>query len=1019
MSLALPRWLLSPLAITAALGLAAVPSAHAQSTGTIRGRVVETGSQRPLTAVQVVVGGTTQGAVTGADGEYVITAVRAGEQSITARRIGYTPVTRTVTVPAGGEVRLDVTLAATATRLDQIVVTGTGVATEKRQLGNSITTLDVAALTEKASVLNVAEVLQSKSPGVTLLPGSGTPGTAGEIRIRGTSSLSGYKPVVYIDGIRYNIDEIGSWPATGNGTAGLAQNTQVTSALNFINPNDIESIEIIKGPAAATLYGAEAANGVIQIITKKGTRGQQALQWRAQYERGQTELALDTPTNYTTCTQARIDLRDALGQPAWPGCQGVPVNAILTDNPIQRDPNALRTGDLERLSLSLRGGGDRYSFYVAGDRDSDEGVFFNSVSKRNSVRGNFSFTPNEIASFTTTVSYLRADLRLPIGDESPAGILLSGVRGQPGFLRPETVGPGWSTINPARSNLYNNRTQSDRVTLGATVNVEPFSWFTNRLTLGLDYTDGTASLLFLPDENDQTPEGAVLQRRPNTRIYTIDYAGNLLFSPTSSLTSTTTFGTQIIANRTETLEARGTGLGAPTVTIIGSATTTSGANSFSENNSVGLFVQEQLGWNDRLFLTGALRADDNSSFGANFDAILYPKLSLAWVLSEEPALQRLTEAARLTTFKLRGAWGQAGRAPAPYSSVQTYSISVATLGATTASALRTSSYGNPDLKPEKGEEFEIGFDAGLFDDRVGIDLTYYDKSTRDMLVGVPVAHSLGFPVSRLDNLGEVRNRGLELLLTGTPVQLPNFGWDVSVNFATNDNELVDFGVAGKTRESAGTQAYGAVQEHREGYPLGGYWAQLPKRNPDGTPLLSATGAVVLDTAVYLGSSVPTREIGVSNTFTFLRDFRLYALFDYKGGHKLFNLKERNRCQSGGAENCWRTNDPRARFPVTGADSLLAAEIPVWRTVPGAYVEDASFVKLREVSLTYTIPQALVARTGASSASLSLSGRNLALWSDYSGIDPEVNSYGGRNFLRVDAYATPMTRRFSASVNLSF
>ena len=184
-------------------------------------------------------------------------------------------------------------------------MTGTAGAAERKTVGNSITQLDVADLTQKQTMLNVTEVLQSKTPGVTILPGSGAPGTAGEIRIRGASSISGYRPVVFIDGVRYSIDDLGSFSATGGGTLGLAQSTQVTSALNFLNPNDIESIEVIKGPAAATLYGAEAANGVIQIITKKGTRGQQKVQFGMRAERGRNEIVLDQPDNFTTCDAAK------------------------------------------------------------------------------------------------------------------------------------------------------------------------------------------------------------------------------------------------------------------------------------------------------------------------------------------------------------------------------------------------------------------------------------------------------------------------------------------------------------------------------------------------------------------------------------------------------------------------------------------------------------------------------------------------------------------------------------------
>jgi hypothetical protein len=291
-----------------------------------------------------------------------------------------------------------------------------------------------------------------------------------------------------------------------------------------------------------------------------------------------------------------------------------------------------------------------------------------------------------------------------------------------------------------------------------------------------------------------------------------------------------------------------------------------------------------------------------------------------------------------------------------------------------------------------------------------------------MLTSLATAPSTGFPVARTTNLGKVTNKGIELGISGTPMQTSNVVWDSRLSVATNKNRLVDFGIAGKTREVVtspfGIQAYAAVQEHRVGYPLAGYWAALPKRNPDGTPQLTPTGVVILDTATYRGASSPNREVGFSNTVTLFRNFRVYALLDWKGGMSIFNHKERNRCQTA-VDNCAAVNNPRARNPQTPADSILFKELVVWRTVPGVFIEKADFTKLREVSLTYTVPQQYLGRLGPSGASITISGRNLALWSDYSGIDPETNSYGGRTFLRVDAFATPNPRRLIGSVNLTF
>lgn len=1005
--------------------------AAAQATGRIVGTVRDAATGAPLSDVRVTVLGTEKGAATDVTGRYSMADVPAGTHQVRARRIGFSSTTVSVTVMAGQEVRADMTLRIAPTQLGEVVVTGTPVGQAKRELGNSVTQVDVAELTEKSTITNVSEALQSKTPGVTILPGSGVPGTSGEIRIRGAASLSGYKPVVFIDGIRYNIESLGNFNPTGSGLAGQAQSAQSTSALDLISPNDIESIEVLKGPAAATLYGADAAGGVIQIITKKGTRGQQRVRWTAKLERGNTDWALDTPLNYTTCDSVKQTTAAA----TWPGCQTVARNTILTDNPMQRDPDALRTATLQRLNLSVRGGGDRYSFFLSGLQDRDEGVYLNNYNNRKSARANFTISATDKVDFDLVSSYTTSNFRLPYQDESANALLLSAARGKPGRIplgsATEPNDSGWATILPRQSNRYHNETTSERVTLGGTFNYRPMEWFRNRFTAGLDYTSSLAELV-APPGSVEAAAGFAAQRTPRAHVYTLDYAGSIErpFPWMDGLLSTTAFGTQIVARKDQLLAATGTGLGAPDVTLIGTAATTTGSNTFSENNSVGYYVQQQFGWQNRLYLTGALRADDNSSFGKDFDVIIYPKLSMSWVLSDEPMFQRFfspTSFLGTEEFRFRTAWGRAGRAPAPYSATQTYTVGTVVVGGTTQSALRTLAFGNPDLKPEKGSEIEIGFDASFLGRRLGLDVTYYNKTMSDMLSTRALPGAAGFPGSLFANVGEVKNSGWETLITGAPIARANFAWDVRVNLATNKNELVSFGVPGKTLESPGGQAYGAVQQHRPGAPLGGYWVQLPLRDPaTGQPLYTGTLSLAnpnvsirLDTArTFIGPSAPTREIGFSNTFTFFRNFRLYALLDHKGGHHIFNLKEFNRCGTAN-DNCFLVNDPANRFALANGDTARHLEMLVRRQVHGVWVEKADFTKLRDLSLSWTVPGMLLTRTGASAAVLTLSGHNLALWTDYTGIDPEVNSYGGRNFVRVDAYASPMTRRWTLALNLNF
>jgi TonB-dependent starch-binding outer membrane protein SusC len=843
------------LAVLAAL-LCTAPPLFAQATGTIRGTVTQSGSGRPLAGARVEVVGSERGAVTNAGGEYTINGVPAGAASLRASLLGHAPATRAVSVGSGETASADFVLAEQSLGLDALVVTGTAGAAQRRTVGNAITQLDVEDLTSKTTVVNVTEILQSRTPGVTILPNAGTAGTAADIRIRGAGSLVTYAPVVYVDGVRYNTEGLGNFSPAGTGLT--ANNSfQTTSALNGINPNDIESIEVIKGPAASTLYGAEAAGGVIQIITKKGARGQQRTRWEARVETGRTEWGTETLTNYTTCDSAKQVAVDAQGSPVWPGCQGVARGTLLTDDPLRRDPDALRDGGLRRASVSVRGGAERFSFYVSGDLDEEEGVFLNNYSDRRSARANFSANPSRVLDFQVASTYINQNIRLPYGDESANGLLLSAARGRPG--RVSVVGEGWSTTNPERSNQYNNTTNSDRLILSGTVNYTPFEWLRNRLSIGLDFSSNLAQLLSIPGDAD-VPTGLAAQRIPRQHVYTIDYAGNVVRDLSKALESTTSVGVQVNARQSETLFASGTGLGSPDVVLIGTAQTISGSNTYTENNSVGYFVQQQFGWNSRLFVTGALRADDHSAFGSDFDLVVYPKASFSWVLSEEPALAGIFGAAAVESFKLRGAWGAAGTAPLPYSATQTYTIERVTLpDGSTGSGLRVAALGNPELRSERSRELEGGFDASWFGGRLEAEFSAYGKRTTDAIVTLGIPGSSGFgpggttPAiqSRQVNIGEITNSGLELGISGSPVQSRRLSWETRLTLATNRNELVAFNDPSKVNEIP-FQAYNSSglasavhQEHRPGRPLGGYYARFPRLDASGAPLLNATGTGVV------------------------------------------------------------------------------------------------------------------------------------------------------------------------------
>ena len=1011
------RWLSFPVfrrvGQAAALLFCTTSALAAQATGTIRGRVTDGGTGRPITDASVTLTGTRLGAVTNSAGDFVMLQVPSGTYEVGARRLGYSRIARPVTVTAGSDTRVDLALRVAASTLDAVVITGTAGEVEKRTIGNSITQLDVADLTMKTTVTNVTEVLQSKTPGLTLLPNSGTPGAAAEFRIRGAGSLVGYNPVVFIDGVRYNIAGLGNFNPTGTlgATGGQGQSTQITSALNLISPQDIESIEVLKGPAAATLYGAEAANGVIQIITKKGTRGQQNARFSVHGETGVNRQAIDMQDNYTLCDAAR---RAAPG--TYPGCVGKPLDTLLVQNPFRDDPRVLRNGEIRKYTASVRGGADRYSYYVGMNHDENQGVLSVSYENRNGGRANFGFSPTPKVDAAINFGFSQTRLRLPIADESAVSLSFGAARGRPGCAPPAgaltqvdstfcyTIG------SPRTSNRYNNQTRSQRITLGTTLNYRPLAWFRNRVTLGLDNTSSVAEVLSLPGESDDEPSGVFNQQVPRNTIYTIDYVGSAEHAFSSSLLSTTSVGSQVVSTKSESIFGQGIGLGAPTVTVIGSATIKNSSNTYAEQNSLGYYLQEQIGWNNRFFVTGAIRVDNNSAFGTNFNRIAYPKFSVSYVASEEPMLRERLARVGVNSLKLRGAWGQAGRAPNPYSATQTYIVSTATLGVNTVSALRTSAYGNPNLKPERGEEVELGFDVGALSDRLGLDFTFYNKQTNDLLVALPVAPSNGFQSSPQTNFGSIRNRGVEMSFTATPLSRANFTWDSRITYAANRNSLLSVPDTNTAKPIGGLAYTPGSQENHVGYPLGGYWSAFPVRDASGNYVLTATRALrFAPTKAYIGSPVPLHEIGVSNTVTLFRNLSVYALFDRKSGHYLYNGRERQRCLNG--NNCQFVN-------TAGQDTIA---IRAYRTSANdePYLEKADFVKLRDLSFTYRVPPRLIAFTGGQDASIVLAGHDVKLWSDYSGPDPETNSYGGRLFARADVYTLPMIQRWTLALNFSF
>jgi TonB-linked SusC/RagA family outer membrane protein len=1054
----------------------------AQATGTIQGTVTAAGTGRAMANVQIQVLGTTLSASTDLEGRYVIRDVPVGQRTIRASAIGYQRLEATVTVMAGQTVPVNFTLERAIIQLDEVVVTGTAGGQAKRELGITVSSIPVTEKLEDAPIKNVVELLTARTPGLTLLSNSGQVGSSSNIRIRGAGSLTaGYNPVFYVDGVRIE-----------SGTVEATSLFQGGTALDFLNPDDIESIEVIKGPAASTLYGADAANGVIQIITKKG-RGTQAAQWTVRGEVGQNEwvrsVSGDHYRTYRRCTVAMqnnpvAERGCAVAAGVWPADSlkwwgkdskgkavlyaGIPDSDIiripgsqefvLRDDPLFRHPAALRKGNSYDLDLSVRGGAGNMGYFASFNRSSDDGVYFNNFSRRIGGRGNFDFQVGRTLNMATQFSYARTHLQQPLANNASNGIIRNASRGR---ARGQTAPwePGFLGFSPWLSNEFDDQIRSERMTIGQTGNWQPFTWMRHKLTLGLDKHNYRETIFYKQDTTGRAPwgtinaTGVVDHEIVNIHRWTVDYSGSLDTRLTSSLSSVFSAGMQLNARTHHGFFALGQGLVANKLNLVSSAATRDAGEERVQQTSLGFFLEERVGWRDRMYLTGAVRIDDNSAFGADFSLVVYPKASFSWMISEEDFFKL----GFVNDLKLRAAWGEAGNAPAPFTADRTYTsgrlVTLVGTAETLVNTLVISSYGNPKLKAETGSEWEAGFDASLLDQRVGIEFTYYNKRTKDALISVPDPRSTGFTGNHLVNVGEIANSGIELLLNLTPVETRSFSWDATLSFSTNNNKLVSFGRypdGTPIREEIVFGAFADVQRHREGYPLGAFWAWDVERGPNGKPIVyDAAGNVianpVLDAPgqsvrvlsrcrwapsdpnwdrerdcqdIYMGPSVPPREASLTSTFTLFNNLSLFAQFDYRGGHyqwcALCSVNSRIDL------NTWDVNTGGTPLnpDVTVADVLALRSLQTL-----SHISKADFVKFRELSLTYTLPRSLTSSLPAIPGSrwtLTVSGRNLALWTKYKGKgDPEVNFNPDSFFQMLDYASTPQSRRLSASLRVSF
>ena len=974
----------STIPLVVALLLCSAGGVVAQNTGTVTGTVRDAVSREPLSAVRVSVEGTGLAQAANNVGRYLLLNVPVGQHTIEATRIGYGTSSRTVTVRAGETTVVDFNLREEAIALEAVVVTGTAGATRRREIGNQISQIkssDIAL----AAVTDLGDILQGRSTGVQINDFGGQVGAASQIRLRGNSSLTqGNMPLIYIDGIRM---EVGALSADDEAGA-------EASAFDMINPNDIERIEIVKGPAATTLYGTEAAGGVIQIFTKRGASGTPA--WQFSMDQGLSRMPFlenslnprsINPTGFqmSDCTRRQVFNRETkqfeIINEREPGC---PENGSW-----------FRDGHLQRYNLSVRGGSEAVTYFVSGRWGREEGVVDPQGQKSYGLRANATFQPFTGLNVTLNNNYQHRSITwIPDGNNA-SGLTLNVMRGTAGYTP--------------------NNDDSEVLNLDLISNIElfqtgtSFNWTTNnmwahRLTLGLDYSV-TDFIDWKYWDYYAEPTGSRENDQRQDRNLTADYSGTLNYSPFASVSSRLSFGGQLYEAFSYGLNGFDDRFAGPGEPQLGDGTNQSVFEGRLRVRSGGFFLEEALGFGDRLFLTGGMRWDGFSTFGEGFGLAKYPKLSVSYLVSDE-SFWPLDFVEQL---KLRSAWGQSGKAPGAFEAEKLWEAAQAD---EQQPAVVIDNLGNPDLGPERSTELELGFDLSAFDGRVTLEFTKYDQKTTDALIFVTPTPSEGTNNAVLRNLGEVKNWGTETALSVVPVRTENIEWVLGAQYSTNDSEITDLGPLKDLGSS-----------RQLGMPLRILWDDVLV-NP------GEVGVAPKKEKAMIGRLFPTDIVNVSTRLTLWRSLTLDVVGEGQYGHvrpvgAAYQNMRRNSLSNPVWPVCipvldqWlATPGPNSnRIKNSGLTTTQIAQCIQQYSDQGIWSTSADFFKIRSATLSWRLPSSWIPRTR--SAQISLQGKNLLRFTDYYGLDPEAADNGFTDETPNDYYTYGPPRTFILGVTVHF
>lgn len=1037
--LRLRHWKWKNISLALLLQLCAMAvTAQVSISGTVTG---EDGKGIP--AVSVTVRNTSFGASTDAEGKYTIVAnIRPGNYTLDFTGVGFKSKELALTV--GNELALtaNAQLSGDALGLDEVVVTGTSQGTTRKQLGSYVSTVKADQLT-KGATGNVLAALQGKTAGAQIIQNSGDPSGGISVRLRGISSISSSsEPLYIVDGVIVNNATTRVTNTSGNYDGQNFVGTIGQNRLADINPADIEKIEVLNGAAAAAIYGSRANAGVVQIFTKRGSSGAPVVSFSTSVQVNKLRKSVpvnQSPTKFGGPT-------DGVGAQT----QDILTPALTNTTAVTRyDYNdyIFRTGIGTDNNVSVAGGKDKTKYYTSASYYKNEGIIKNTDYRRFSFRVNLDQALSDKVNFNMGLNFVNS-----LSNEKPDGnsffsplnsINIIGnfhdlfTRDALGNIK--AIGER-GRVNPVSViEDIKQKQETNRIIANAGLKVKPFRGLTLDYNMGIDQYAQRGETFIPPFAYNVSDGffggGAALDptrngyaSAGNYNFFQINNEINATYQTkvTKDISSTSQLGYSVQYEKSGYSLLQGRGLAPFVQTVNGASTLLQGADERSELSVSGYYFQQNFNYKSLLYLTGAVRVDGSSVFGKDQRNQKYFKGSGSYIISEHEFWKNMSMSKVWNFAKLRVAYGESGNLTGigAYSRFNAYS-SNSFISRT--SLVSSSTLANTTVKPERQNELEFGIDLGFFNSRLNIQTNIYSKRVDDLLINRFIAPTTGFS-SLLDNFGSLENKGFELVVNAKPVQTKYFNWSVTGIYNRNRNKAVKIGQA-LTLLSTNQGAPVAIIE---GQPIGVFYGAFFALDANGNLVKNSSAFPVGERGTQTGALTYTvqrdangvpittfpllrRVIGdpnpdytgsLVNEFTY-KKASLRVQLDAVQGVDVFNADWRTRQGVGNGKEAEK--EQTGVYPRGYINSFYGL-VEQWR------IDDGSFVKLREISLSYAFGNFKKIKD----ITLSVSGRNLISWDNYKGYDPEVNAGGQSTILRgIDFGAVPIPKTFSVGLSAKF